>query len=124
MPHLNNTVVVLGASTNASRYSFKAVLWLRDAGFNVIAIGKNTGHIGDVEIITTLPNTIENLYAISIYLNPENQVNYYNKIISLNPLKVIFNPLSENSELEKLLFKNNISTIDACTLVLLKTGEF
>jgi len=120
----NDYVVVLGASTNPIRYSYKAVLWLRDAGYKVIAIGKNIGTIGDVAISQELPNEIANLYAVSIYLNPENQTEYYNKIIALNPKLVIFNPLAENEILEELLVQNNIKYTEACTLVMLKTGQF
>jgi len=120
----NDTVVVLGASTNPARYSYKAVLWLRDAGYKVIAIGKNGGSIGDVNITEILPAEIEKLYAISIYLNPINQVEYYYKILNLKPKQVIFNPLAENHELEKLLTENKIHCTEACTLVMLKTGQF
>jgi predicted CoA-binding protein len=120
----NDTVVVLGASTNTTRYSYKAVLWLRDAGFKVIAVGKNKGNIGDVEILQKLPENIQKLYAISIYLNPHNQGEYYNWILSMNPSQIIFNPLAENEELEMLLNKKGINCIEACTLVMLRTGEF
>jgi hypothetical protein len=120
----NDTVVVLGASTNTTRYSYKAVLWLRDAGFKVIAVGKNKGNIGDVEILQKLPENIQKLYAISIYLNPHNQREYYNWILSMNPSQIIFNPLAENEELEMLLNKKGINCIEACTLVMLRTGEF
>jgi predicted CoA-binding protein len=100
------------------------VLWLRNAGFKVIAIGSKTGKIGDVDILQTLPTTINKLYAITLYLNPENQSNYYTTILNLNPKQVIFNPLTENHELAFLLNKNNIKYIEACTLVMLKTGQF
>lgn len=120
----NDTVLVLGASTNTARYSYKAVLWLKDAGFKVIAVGKNKGNIGEVEIVQSIPESIDKLYAISIYLNTQNQEEYYDKILKLNPKQIIFNPLTENKKFEKLLSDKGINCIEACTLVMLRTGEF
>ena len=118
------SVLVLGASTNPSRYSYKAVLWLSEAGYKVIAVGKTKGKVGKVQIQKDVPEQIENLYAVSVYLNPENQTEYVNQIIKLKPRKVIFNPLAENTPFEDLLTQSAIEPIQACTLVMLKTGEF
>lgn len=124
MANSTYSVLVLGASTNPTRYSYKAVLWLRDAGYRVLAVGKTKGKIGTVEIINHVPEQIENLYAVSIYLNPKNQTEYVNQVINLKPKKVIFNPLAENKAFADLLTKSSIEPIEACTLVMLKTGEF
>jgi hypothetical protein len=43
---------------------------------------------------------------------------------SINPRRVIFNPGTENPELERALEKSGIQTEEACTLVLLHTGQF
>jgi len=37
---------------------------------------------------------------------------------------VIFNPGTENFELEEFLEKNGIETIEGCTLVMLNTGQY
>jgi uncharacterized protein len=118
------SVLVLGASTNPSRYSYKAVLWLSDAGYKVVAVGKTKGQIGSVHIQNNIPESIDNLYAVSVYLNPENQTEYVNQILKLKPKRVVFNPLAENKPFEELLTKSAIEPIEACTLVMLKTGEF
>ena len=49
---------------------------------------------------------------------------YYNKIVSLAPKRVIFNPGTENPELYNILKNNNIEVEVACTLVLLSTGQY
>jgi uncharacterized protein len=59
-----------------------------------------------------------------VYLNTENQKNYYDFIIAQNPRRVIFNPGAENPEFEKKLQDKGITTIEACTLVLLGTGQY
>jgi uncharacterized protein len=49
---------------------------------------------------------------------------YYDYILSLKPKRVIFNPGTENSELENLLKQSNIEPIIACTLVMLSVGNY
>jgi hypothetical protein len=42
----------------------------------------------------------------------------------LHPKRIIFNPGAENAELEKLATDNGIKPMEACTLVLLSTGQY
>ena len=53
-----------------------------------------------------------------------NQKNYYDYILEQHPRRVIFNPGAENPEFEKILTEKGIQTIEACTLVLLGTGQY
>jgi len=52
------------------------------------------------------------------------QVAWYNTIISLKPGRVIFNPGTENPELMERLDAANIPYLQACTLVMLRAGQF
>ncbi|MFI5217924.1 MAG: CoA-binding protein [Bacteroidia bacterium] len=115
--------LVIGASENPSRYSHLAILRLREKEYPVFAIGKKRGKIADVDIVTG-KTEVENLHTITIYLNPVNQKEYFDYIIQLKPERVIFNPGAENPELVTFLNQNNIKYMDACTLVMLATGEF
>jgi predicted CoA-binding protein len=115
--------LVLGASTNPAQYSFMAVNKLVNSGHDVIAIGKTPGKINNISIATA-PVDEKDIDTVTLYLNPANQVSYYNYILSLNPKRIIFNPGAENPELEDLATKNGIKTMEACTLVLLSTNQF
>lgn len=115
--------VVFGASVNPARYSFLAVNKLTTFGHPVVAIGKRKGEIAKVEIETEA-KPIENVDTVTLYLNPANQKQYYNYILSLHPKRIIFNPRAENDELIKLANKEGIKTMEACTLVLLSTGQY
>ena len=118
------TTLVIGASTNAQRYSFKAVTKLTLHGFNVVALGNKPGKIGPVEIVTHRPEAIPHLGVVTLYINPEIQKDYYQYIIDLLPEKVIFNPGTENPEFARILEKKGIKTEEACTLVLLSLNQF
>lgn len=119
----NKKTLVLGASSNPSRYSFLAINKLRNEGHDVVAIGKRTGNVNDIEVINEqVP--VENLDTVTLYLNANNQKPYYDYILAQKPKRIIFNPGAENDELEKLASKNNIDTQHACTLVLLSTRQY
>ncbi|HQX97859.1 MAG TPA: CoA-binding protein [Chitinophagaceae bacterium] len=45
-------------------------------------------------------------------------------MLSLKPNRIIFNPGAENTELVRLAQKNNIHTLEACTLVMLSTNQY
>jgi predicted CoA-binding protein len=64
------------------------------------------------------------VHTITLYINPELQKTYYQDIIALKPKRVVFNPGTENPEFEVLLKENEIESIEACTLVMLSTGQF
>lgn len=115
--------LVLGASPNPSRYSFLAVNNLRSKGHPVVAIGKSKSAVGDVQIDTE-KNPLEGIDTVTVYLNPQNQKEYYDYILSLHPKRIIFNPGAENTELSQLAEKNGIKPMEACTLVLLNTHQF
>ncbi|WP_336515344.1 CoA-binding protein [Pollutibacter soli] len=117
------STLVLGASDNPSRYSFLALNRLRAKGHPVNAIGKKKTRVGDVEIADT-KSEFKDIDTVTLYLNPTNQQPYYDYILSLAPKRIIFNPGTENPELEKLAEEKGIETMEACTLVLLSTGQY
>ncbi len=120
---MHKKTLVLGASTNPSRYSNIAIERLLSNDFEVRAIGKRKGRVAGIDIVDSQV-MFDNINTITLYINAENQKMYYNYIISLKPKRVIFNPGTENKELKNLLVKNNIYFEDACTLVLLSIGEY
>lgn len=115
--------LVLGASENPSRYSYLAVRKLTSHQHPVVAIGKKKGKVGDVAIETDhLP--LEDIDTVTLYLNPRNQQEYYDYILSLQPARIIFNPGTENEELEQMAKENGIETVEGCTLVMLSIGNY
>ena len=115
--------LVLGASENPARYSNLAVKKLLAHNQPVVALGKKPGSINNT-VIETDKKPFENIDTVTLYLNPANQKEYYNYIFSLQPRRIIFNPGTENEELAELAEKKGIKTQEACTLVLLSTGQY
>jgi predicted CoA-binding protein len=122
MNELKKTLV-LGASDNPSRYSYLAVNRLRSEGHPVVAIGKKNSMVAGVPIEKEKKHW-ENIDTVTLYLNPIHQQEYYDYILSLQPKRIIFNPGAENDELASLASGNGIKPVEACTLVLLSTGQY
>lgn len=115
--------LVLGASTNKERYSYKAIHSLVDKSHQVVAIGAKKGIAFDIPIEKEKVD-FHGIDTVTLYLNPKIQQEYYDYIVSLKPRRVIFNPGTENPEFYKILEKNNIEYEVACTLVLLATNQY
>jgi|TARA_B110000211_G_scaffold222830_1_gene271954 predicted CoA-binding protein len=115
--------LVLGASLNSDRYSNMAVRRLASKKVEVIAIGLKQGEINGINIQNKL-TLFKDVHTVTLYLNQKRQKEYYEYIISLKPKRVIFNPGTENSEFYKLLDKESIVYMEACTLVLLSTNQY
>jgi predicted CoA-binding protein len=115
--------MVIGASANPARYSYLAIQRLRRFGHPVVAIGRRIGQVADVDI--TKEQVPEgDVDTITLYLNPRNQVEYYDYILGLHPKRIIFNPGTENDELIRRATENNIKPVIGCTLVMLSTGQY
>ena len=115
--------VIIGASPNKTRYSYKAVKLLSIYSYPVVPVGIRTGMINNIEIIKGKPE-VENVHTVTLYLGFARQADYYDYILSLNPKRVIFNPGTENSEFYQILEEKNIEVVKNCTLVMLNAGVY
>ena len=115
--------LVLGASPNPERYSFLATNLLAEKGFEVYPFGVKKGVIGNHEIVNEWP-THQTIDTVTLYIGPAGQTEYYEAILALAPRRIIFNPGTENPDLQALAAVKGIETLTACTLVMLKTGQY
>lgn len=119
---MSNTLII-GASPNPMRYAYKAAHMLKAKGHDIINVGIKKGEVAGVAIEKPgLPH--DDVDTITLYIGEEIQHLYYDYILETKPRRVIFNPGTENPELETLLNNNGIEPVEACTLVLLATGQY
>lgn len=119
---MKNTLII-GASPNPTRYAYKAAHMLKEKGHPIINVGIKMGEVAGVAI--EQPGILhEDVDTIILYIGADIQHNYYDYILQTKPRRVIFNPGTENEELELLLKEHNIEPLEACTLVLLSTGQY
>ncbi len=115
--------LIIGASTNPSRYSNIAVRLFQKHNIEIIAIGLKPGSIDNITIETEL-NPLEDIHTVTMYVGPQNQSIYQDYILNLKPKRIIFNPGTENLEFEILAREKNIEVLHACTLVMLNTYQY
>ena len=119
----NKKTLVLGASLKSSRYSNKALIKLVRHNIPVVAIGMREGEVAGVKIVKPFPEFTD-IHTITMYIGSKNQSPYVDYILKINPARVIFNPGTENPELEQLLRSEGIDVVENCMLVMLSKGEF
>ena len=115
--------LIIGASTNPERYSYKAAQSLLNHDIEIEMIGRREETLFDRPIQTEKLQH-KDIHTITLYLSKKFQPEYYEYIVSLKPKRVIFNPGTENPEFYQRLEQNNIVAEEACTLVLLATNSF
>jgi hypothetical protein len=116
--------LVLGASPNPERFSYKAIQSLQSKNVPVIAVGRRNIDMGSHKITKEIPENIGSVHTIALYLNANNQKEYYNTILALHPQRIIFNPGTTNPELASIAETAGISIINDCMLVMLSSGRF
>lgn len=115
--------MIIGASSNSDRYAYKAAHRLTEKGHPIVNIGVKKGEVAGV-VIEKPAQIFDDIDTITLYISSDIQKEYYDYIIKTKPKRVIFNPGTENKELEELLEANCIVYTEACTLVLLSTGQY
>jgi predicted CoA-binding protein len=120
--HMKNTLIV-GASSNPSRYAYLAAQRLTKMGHSIFLLGRRKGSVLNQDIHLEKINWPD-IDTVTLYVNPSHQPEYYDYIISLKPKRVIFNPGTENPEFEIMLRSKNIIPVDGCTLVMLASGQY
>jgi len=120
----NETVVVLGASPKPERYSNQAVRALVEHGHHVIPVHPLLKKIAGVVAVPALSSVKGPVNTLTLYVGPERGKELLQEMIKLGPDRVIMNPGTESDEIEEELNASNIPVLRACTLVMLRTGQF
>lgn len=115
--------LIIGASPNPGRYAHLAAHRLVKAGHEIVNVGIKKGEVAGVPI-QPAGDPLFDIHTITLYVGPGTQSQYYDYIVNTNPRRIIFNPSTENPELEALAENHGIDIVRACTLVLLSTGQY
>ena len=122
---LDKKTVIIGATTNTSRYAFMAAQKLSVSGYSIVPLGIREGEIFGEPILNIRESPkLKDVHTVTMYMSPIKQREYHDYILSLSPKRIIFNPGAENLELAKLASIKNIEVLEACTLVLLSTNSY
>jgi len=115
--------LVIGASTNPERFSYRAMKLLKRYEHTVEAIGAKEGKLDEI-VIQKNKVDFTDIHTVTMYIGPKNQPEFYPYILGLNPKRIIFNPGTENEEFEKMAKESGIEVVEDCTLVMLNGGIY
>ncbi|MCG8637313.1 MAG: CoA-binding protein [Desulfobacterales bacterium] len=118
------TVAVVGASPLKDRYSNKAMNLLEDYGHTPVPVAPRYKEIEGKDVYTGLTDIQENIDTVTMYVGVPRQEKIIEEILRVKPKRVIFNPETENPKVYDRLKSAGICVQEACTLVLLKTGQY
>lgn len=118
------TVAVVGASPLKDRYSNKAMNMLADFGHTPVPVAPKHKTIEGKTVYAGLGDIPEKVDTVTMYLGVPRQEKVIEDILKIRPKRVIFNPETENPKVYDRLRSQGIQVQEACTLVLLRTGQY
>jgi predicted CoA-binding protein len=120
---MSKKTMIIGASTDPTRFAYRAARMLTEHGYEIALVGIKKGEVFGKKILNDYP-PVEGIDTVTLYVGPQNQDNLLQYIIDLKPKRIIFNPGTENDKLIELAEANNIETVIGCTLVMLVTNTY
>ncbi|OOG72405.1 CoA-binding protein [Algoriphagus sp. A40] len=117
--------LIVGATTNPSRYAYFAAKMFAERGLDFIPIGIKGGELFGKEILDLRAKPeLKDIHTITLYIGPGHQEEWMEYLIGLKPKRIIFNPGSENPDFFKRAKEAGIEVLPACNLVMLSTSQF
>lgn len=117
--------VIIGATPNPSRYAFLAAKMLTSYNHEIVPVGIKDGAVLGIDILDIFEKPkVEDVHTVTLYIGPQRQPEHYEYILGLKPRRIIFNPGTENTEFEKMAEARGVETLQACTLVMLRSGQY
>jgi uncharacterized protein len=117
--------VIIGATNNPSRYAYIAAEMLIRYGHEIVPLSIKKGEVlgNNILDLRTRPE-IKDVDTVTLYIGPRHQPEWYDYILSLKPKRIIFNPGTENDEFIKKVNDAGSEALEACTLVMLRSGQY
>jgi len=117
--------VIVGATPNQGRYAYLAAEMLTEFRHEVVPVGIKNGEVFGKPILNIHEKPpVADVDTITLYIGPKHQPEWYDYLIGLNPKRIIFNPGTENEIFQRMAEERGIEAVEACTLVMLRTGQY
>ncbi len=124
-PNKEKLTLIVGVTDNIERYAYRAADLLQAKGVSFIPIGIKKGVVFGKEIVDLRQKpALAGIHTVTLYLGLQNQSEWMDYLIGLGPKRMIFNPVTENPEFFSKAKSAGIEVLEACTLVMLTTGQF
>ncbi|RAI91627.1 CoA-binding protein [Algoriphagus yeomjeoni] len=122
---MEKLTLIVGATTNKSRFAYFAADRLANNGIPFLPIGIKSGEVFGHKILDLRSKPdLHNIHTITLYIGPAHQEEWIDYLISLQPKRIIFNPGTENPVFFQKAKAAGIDVLPACTLVMLNTNQY
>jgi predicted CoA-binding protein len=122
---MEKLTLIVGATTNTSRFAYIAADRLSDKGIPFLPIGIKSGEVFGQKILDLRSKPeLQDIHTITLYIGPAHQEEWIDYLISLSPKRIIFNPGTENPTFFQEAEAVGIEVLRACTLVMLSTNQY
>ncbi len=117
-------VALIGASPKQDRYAYRAFELLREYGHHAIPINPAFHEIAGERCYASIGEVAEPIHTVTLYLRAERSGPLTDQILAARPARIIFNPGAENATMAGRAQAVGIETVEDCTLVMLRSGQF
>ncbi|MEA3300789.1 MAG: CoA-binding protein [Pseudomonadota bacterium] len=117
-------VAILGATNTPDRTAYQAQRMLADNDHRIFPVSPTQDEVGGLKAYRSLRDIPEPIDVVTVYVGPARLPDAVPDILAVKPARVIFNPGTEAPDIAAQLREAGIATEEACTLVLLRTGQF
>ena len=117
-------VAIIGASHKPQRYAYQAQELLMQHQHRVFPVSGNGREILGVPGYRTVAEINQPIDTVTLYLNAERHQSIKQDILAAQPRRIIFNPGTESDDLMQEYASLGVETLEACTLVMIRTGQF
>ncbi len=117
-------VAVYGASNNKDRYAYLAQKMLVENGYKVFPVHPVEEEVQGIPAVRKLAEIGQPVDTVTIYVSARHQASIADDLLSVKPRRVVFNPGTENPELAARLIASGVKVVEACSLVMMRTGQW
>lgn len=119
-------VLIVGASPKPERYAYMALKQLLEAGHDPVLFNPSPAHsmIEGLPVQHSLGTIQGSVDTITLYVGSSRVGALIPELLAIRPRRIIANPGTENQQLAQAARDAGIEYMEACTLILLRTGQF
>ena len=97
---------------------------MKEHGYRVTPLHPRFDEVEDLPVTHSLAEIGDRVDTLTLYVGPHLLAKQADEIVRLRPGRVIFNPGTESRMVQQRLDNAGIEWFEACTLVMLRTGQF
>jgi len=114
---MSKSIVIVGASTDRSKYGNKAVRAFRDGGWTVYPVNPKAGTIEGLDAYADVADVPGPVDRVSMYVPAQVGVGLIDAIAEKQPTEFFLNPGAESPELVAAAAGKGLEPIQACSIV-------